>query len=512
MSTKAGGPTLVDSKSQWGSLRPDAPVAFSPLTEDALAGECCRRIAVQIEQLAGKREQKGGFVIGITGVDLGAGKSTTALNLAMTLGRRGEVRVLLVEADLWRPGLSSMLQIDPGIPGLANILELKVPLHKTIVSLYGVGIDVIRAGKPEGQDVGDLIATQKLQSLFHALRSDYQYIVVDMPSVLLAGGRAAVAATDGAVVVVRARQTWKKWIAQGLSVIGPEKTLGIVVNDARLKQHGYGTYYGGYGQGSDTPYWRSTEEESEGRARRLVAWLRRHRLWLAGAAAAVAVALVVSLGGEDVAPTIPSTPALEPPPAAAGEPSGAAQEAPVIDEPSPAAGSVERADAPESALPAYVTRRINLRVGPGTDYESIELLPVETALAVVSRQGDWLQVQVDDLAGWVWAGGTSLAETTPGPDPTTLPSGEGVFPNEDPGSGTRGTAAQSATATVGLNLRLGPGTDQAKAGSLGAGTVLEIVGRQGDWLEVRAQGLTGWVWIGGTSLAAAPAAIGERSQ
>jgi len=60
-----------------------------------------------------------------------------------------------------------------------------------------------------------------------------------------------------------------------------------------------------------------------------------------------------------------------------------------------------------AAALAYVSASaLNLRVGPGTNYETITSLPEGTPVAIYGygSRGRWCDVSADDLRGWVWCG------------------------------------------------------------------------------------------------------------
>lgn len=61
---------------------------------------------------------------------------------------------------------------------------------------------------------------------------------------------------------------------------------------------------------------------------------------------------------------------------------------------------------PLSSPQATVLQAVNLRTGPGQEYDTIRLMPVGESLALLARsqQGDWLQVVTSDGAnGWAFA-------------------------------------------------------------------------------------------------------------
>jgi uncharacterized protein YraI len=149
---------------------------------------------------------------------------------------------------------------------------------------------------------------------------------------------------------------------------------------------------------------------------------------------------------------------------------------------------------PEAAVDVTVTANANLRAGPGTSFARVGAATAGDTLRVSGCNSDctWYRT-----AAGGWIAGELLADP-----PTTLPrvSADGV--QQPGGTATPGTGSSSlvtatppahttATAEIGTvtdnaNLRAGPGTDFARAGSVQAGAVLTLTGEtaKGDWLQL----------------------------
>src|SRR4029079_14344929 len=103
-------------------LREDALVVLH-MDPPSLPPDKYRSLAVQVEERVSPIATWG-FVVTVTSAEEGAGKTLTSLNLALTLTRGNERRVLLVEGDLWRPRLYSYLSPEPPEkPGLLQVVE-----------------------------------------------------------------------------------------------------------------------------------------------------------------------------------------------------------------------------------------------------------------------------------------------------------------------------------------------------------------------------------------------------
>jgi capsular exopolysaccharide synthesis family protein len=222
-------------------LRDDAPV-ISTLDKPTFAAEQYRSLAVQVEERLNPLGTLG-YTLTVTSPEEGAGKTLTSLNLALTLTRGEERRVLLLEGDLWRPQLHTyFLPERPDRPGLQQVLERRTALADAAVTLEGSSLDVLLAGASEV--AGDLMSGRRMAEVLHEARAAYEMVVIDSPPMtLLASARSLAARADGVVMVVRAGQSKRHDIEKTLAAVGPEKLIGAVLNCAPVSARGYRGYY-----------------------------------------------------------------------------------------------------------------------------------------------------------------------------------------------------------------------------------------------------------------------------
>lgn len=222
-------------------LRSDAPVVAQ--ATPSYAAEQYRNLAVQVEERINPIGTWG-YALTVASSEPGAGKTVTSLNLALTLTRGGDRRVLLVEGDLWRPRLASYLEPSgegEGCDGLLQVLERRVPLAQATVEVAGTSLSVLAAGARG--IAGDVISGRRMSEALAEMRGAYEIVVIDSPPMaLLASARSLAARSDGVVLVVRAKQSRKKAIESALAALGPEKLVGLVLNGARVPRRGYQSY------------------------------------------------------------------------------------------------------------------------------------------------------------------------------------------------------------------------------------------------------------------------------
>ncbi|MEE9563223.1 MAG: CpsD/CapB family tyrosine-protein kinase [Thermoanaerobaculia bacterium] len=228
-------------------LRSDTPTVRSGVSPSSYTAEQYRNLAVLIENKLPNRK-KTGHLLSVTSPGPAAGKTLTSLNLALTLARKGERRVLLVECDLWRPDLSSYFETEDPAPGLTHVLTGRAELNEAVVSVWGAGLNVVTAGT--AGTVDNLLADRRMAEVITEMRSLYEIVVLDSAPILLATGKTLASLADRVLVVVRAGRTRKRDVEDALSSLDPKKVMGLVLNRVKagkLRSPAYSAYayYGG---------------------------------------------------------------------------------------------------------------------------------------------------------------------------------------------------------------------------------------------------------------------------
>jgi succinoglycan biosynthesis transport protein ExoP len=138
----------------------------------------------------------------ITSAKAGEGKSTTALNLAVTCARAGE-RTLLVDVDLRRPSLAGVFGADPSESGLVDVLRGDLPWQRTLKHTEVANLDFIPTGNTEGVPI-EVLGTLELRRLVQSLSSHYDRVILDGPAILgMADCRMLGRIVDTALLVVK---------------------------------------------------------------------------------------------------------------------------------------------------------------------------------------------------------------------------------------------------------------------------------------------------------------------
>jgi capsular exopolysaccharide synthesis family protein len=175
------------------------------------------------------------------------GKSTVAVNLASALCERGRRKVLLIEADLHRPSLTSMLGLEAG-GGLAECLGAGQNPMSLIRRLEPLGWYLLPAGGECGNPT-DLLQAAGLSGLLLRLAAHFDWILIDSPPVIpVTDAIALVRDVDALLMVVRAASTPRDAVQRSLDLLGRKKLLAVVLNGLESLDRIYSRYgyYGNY--------------------------------------------------------------------------------------------------------------------------------------------------------------------------------------------------------------------------------------------------------------------------
>jgi capsular exopolysaccharide synthesis family protein len=185
-------------------------------------------------------------VLVVTSPGVSEGKSTVAANLALACARAGE-RVVLVEADLRRPGLDGTL-VAHGLlrspVGLSNYLAAAATEEEILVSHPDhPELSVIWSGHVPPNPTA-LLGSHRLDTLIGTLRLDFDRVIIDTCPISVAADASVVASrTDGALYIIDERKTKRSEAQAGLNQLRSVRArlLGVVLNRAAV--HGETYYY-----------------------------------------------------------------------------------------------------------------------------------------------------------------------------------------------------------------------------------------------------------------------------
>jgi capsular exopolysaccharide synthesis family protein len=204
------------------------------------------------------RVRSGVTVVAISSPSVGDGKTTTAINLAGALAQSPEARVLLVDTDLRRPSIAASLglQATPS-PGLVGaITDASLTVADIVRRRPPFNLDVLPAGDRPTAPY-ELLRSPRFGELLQEARRLYDYVILDTPPLVAVPDCRVIAdSVDRFVVVVAAHRTPKRLVEDALSVMEPEKVIGLLFNrDDRPLSGYYNRAYGQYANGNGHRKW-----------------------------------------------------------------------------------------------------------------------------------------------------------------------------------------------------------------------------------------------------------------
>lgn len=142
----------------------------------------------------------------VTSAIPGEGKTTVAINLAITLAETGS-KVMIIDCDLRKPSVHKYLNINGYKEGLTNILAKNVDVETCTEYLSDLNIHVVTSG-PIPPNPTELLTSERMSELMAQLSEKYDYIIIDTPPVSVVTDAAAMSRnSDGVVFVLRQNST-----------------------------------------------------------------------------------------------------------------------------------------------------------------------------------------------------------------------------------------------------------------------------------------------------------------
>jgi capsular exopolysaccharide synthesis family protein len=183
----------------------------------------------------------------ISSASPGDGKTVTAVNLAIVLALKKDSKVILIDGDLRRSGVSKCLEIPP-TPGLEEVLSGQCTLDDALVQAQQLPNLWILPGKMRKHNPAELLESAALRQLIADCKQRFSYLIIDTtPIDAVTDYELVQVVCEGLILVVRPDHTDKTLFLKALSTIPKQKLIGTIMNcvdDWFLwKQYGYGYGY-----------------------------------------------------------------------------------------------------------------------------------------------------------------------------------------------------------------------------------------------------------------------------
>ncbi len=202
-------------------------LAISPEANPVLV-EQFRRLAATLHHA---QNHNGIRVIMLTSASPDEGKTLTAVNLALVLSESYRKRVLLIDADLRRPSLSSVADLTSG-SGLSEALKSTTEQKLGILQITPT-LMFLPGGRPDPDPMSGLTSV-RMQHILEEAAGRFDWVILDAPPMGPMPDASLLShMVDGAVFVIRAGHSQYPHVQKAIEALGRERILGVVLNSVR---------------------------------------------------------------------------------------------------------------------------------------------------------------------------------------------------------------------------------------------------------------------------------------
>jgi len=201
-----------------------------------------RQLLVNVSEAATKHAN----LIMVTSALPNEGKTFVAINLAMSMAKEVDRRILLVDADVARPSLLPRLGLRPAAGLLDLLADPSIRPSKVLLRTNVDKLTLLPAGAPR-EHATEMLASDTMSRLLDELSTRYpdRVIVFDAPPLLPSTESRVLATRMGQVILVVAKHAQKKAVEQALATIETCPLVLPLLN--KVSRSEVGVYYGYYG-------------------------------------------------------------------------------------------------------------------------------------------------------------------------------------------------------------------------------------------------------------------------
>lgn len=170
------------------------------------------------------------------------GKTTTGLNLGITMAQQGH-KTIILDCDFRRPMLHRYFAeyVKDNKHGLSDVLVDRLKLKDAIVKSTTENLYFITSGTIPSNPA-ELLGSPKMGKTIENLKEQFGFIIVDAPPALgVADARVLGRICDGIIVVIMARKTHRDAVLEVKEELerSGEKIVGFVLNGVDITRHYY---------------------------------------------------------------------------------------------------------------------------------------------------------------------------------------------------------------------------------------------------------------------------------
>lgn len=178
-----------------------------------------------------------------TSAQPGAGKSTTAANVAIAYAQAGK-RTLLLDADLRRPTTHYTFEVQ-NQRGLSTAIVNDIQAEEVVKTTDIENLDLITSG-PVPPNPSELLASNKMTQFFKVVSMQYDIVIVDSPPILaVTDAQLLSKMVDGTILVTNVESNNRDNLTQAKELLekADANMIGVVMNNKKVKDDGDSYYY-----------------------------------------------------------------------------------------------------------------------------------------------------------------------------------------------------------------------------------------------------------------------------
>lgn len=182
-------------------------------------------------QVLQKMDENGWRTLAITSPTMESGKSVVAINLAIGIAQQTNRTSLLVDFDLRRPRVATLLGLQREV-SLNQVLTEGTPVEEAMVNPGIPRLVVLPTQRPVASSA-EVLGSSKVAALMNELRDHYadRIVLVDLPPVLAADDvLALLPRIDCVLMIVGNGVSTRKEIEESMSRLSKFNLLGVVLN------------------------------------------------------------------------------------------------------------------------------------------------------------------------------------------------------------------------------------------------------------------------------------------
>lgn len=255
----AHGPVTAPVQEAWDNLplldlnrkelKKNRIISLDPVPEATAFDVLRTRTLRQLQEHGWRR-------LAITSPTAGCGKSTLALNIALSLSRQQKIRTVEIEMDMRRPSQERLLGVKKpkgsvkhhGVPELLTGKATFAEVGKRIGSNLALVVN-----DSSQTNASDILLDDNIGQVLDDIEAQYKpdIMLFDMPPVLLTDDTLAfMQHVDCALIVAAAEATTTTEVDLCERELAAQtNVMGVVLNKCRLASRSYGGYDYAYGYG-----------------------------------------------------------------------------------------------------------------------------------------------------------------------------------------------------------------------------------------------------------------------